>query len=201
MPTINEVWEQALQINANLVVVHDDLTTANARLKTLIDRADETNDWLEELRNLVSQGFTAVTAGMQAMLTRQDLALKLQAYQIEQGQTMICSLEHISRNTCQLVEQATRQTELQTGMETSLDQLVHLFSTVHPEAALVLARAAEERRRIERCCPPPARRPACTYQPCPAPGEPPRVDGLPEVPPFHHVPKDIKSGRDTGSVK
>jgi hypothetical protein len=195
MPTLNEVWEQALQINANLVTVHDDLTTTNSRLQSLLARADEANDWLEELRNLVDQGFATVTAGMQAMLARQDLALKLQAYQIEQGQTMICALEHISRNTCQLVEQATRQTELQTGMEQSLDQLVHLFSTVHPDAALVLARATEERRRIERCCPPPVRKPACTYEPCPAPGEPPRVEHLPEAPTIKREAKTTKRRR------
>lgn len=197
MPTINEVWEQALQINANLVTVHDDLTTANARLSTLIGRADETNDWLEEVRDLVHQGFTVVTAGLQAIQARQDLALKLQAYQIEQGQTMICALEHISRNTCQLVEQATRQTELQTGMEAALTRLVHLASTANPEAALVLAREEEERRRIERCCPPPARKPACTYEPCRAPGEPPRADRLPEAPGFHHQRRQI-GRRDEG---
>lgn len=190
MPTINEVWEQALQINANLATVHGDLTTANARLQTLIARAEEGNDWLEELRDLVLQGFTVVAAGLQGVAARQDLALKLQAHQIEQGKTMICNLEHISRNTCQLVEQASRQTELQTGMETALRQLVHMTSTAHPDAALAWARAEEERHKLERCCPPPARRPACTYEPCPAPGEPPAARNLPEVPGFDRRPRE-----------
>ena len=198
MPTINEVWEQALQINANLVQVHNDLNTANSWLQSLIGRADETNDWLEETRDLLHQGFTVVAAGLQAVQARQDLALKLQAYQIEQGQTMICALEHISRNTCHLVEQAARQTELQTSMEQSLTRLLHIASTAHPEAALVLAREEEERRRIERCCPPPPRRPACTYEPCPAPGEPPRADRLPEAPGFNRERRPIGNRDNEG---
>ena len=198
MPTLNEVWEQALQINANLTIVHGDLTTANSRLQGLLNRADETNDWLHEVRDVENQGFADVTAGLQAIVAREDFALKLQAYQIEQGRTMICALEHISRNTCQLVEQATRQTELQTTMAAALTELVHLFSTVHPDAALNLARAEEERRRIERCCPPPTRKPACSYEPCPAPAEPPRGDRLPDAPRFDRKPREIGRHGENG---
>ena len=45
MPTINEVWEQAQQINANLATLHNDLTTLN-------NRSNLTNTRLNDLLTL-----------------------------------------------------------------------------------------------------------------------------------------------------
>ena len=52
MPTINEVWEQALLINANLATLHNDqvdlkncCALTNQRLAALDAGSHETNDW------------------------------------------------------------------------------------------------------------------------------------------------------------
>lgn len=174
MPTINEVWEQAQQINANLVTVHNDLTG-------LIAGVDETNDWLEEVRQLVNDGFAAMSAGFVGVHARQDITNALLRYEIEQNDTIICALEHISKNTCELVNYAARQTSLQESIAADTAAQRHMFATVHADAALALARESELRQQIEMCCPtkpPPA---PCAYEPCPAPRErtpPPKTTDL-----------------------
>ena len=178
MPTINEVWEQAQQINANLGTLHNDLTTlnnrsnlTNARLNDLLTLTVETNDWLEDIRQTVNTGFLAMAAGISGIIARQDITNQLLHFQSQQQQTMICILEHISQNTCQLLDQASMQTDLQRTMAHDTKALHHMFATANPEAALEYRRHLEDRRRLEECCPPEPRQPACEYQPCETPKE------------------------------
>jgi hypothetical protein len=178
VPTINEVWEQAQQINANLVIIHDDLTglsdccgVTNQRLNTLVSRVEETNDWLEEVRQLVNDGFAAMSVGIAGIHARQDITNALLRYQIEQNNTIICALERISKNTCELLNHAARQTALQERIAADTAAQRHMFATAHPDAALALARESELRREIEACCPPEPPKPPCTYEPCARPGD------------------------------
>jgi len=178
MPTINEVWEEAQKINANLVTLHNDVdalesccATTNQRINDLLAQATETNDWLQELRTLVQDGFTAMAAGFTGMHARQDVTNRLLLHQIEQQQTMICILENISRNTCGLLDQSAQQTELQTGMAADSTALHHMVASSHAEAALAYQRHLEDQRRLEACCPPEERQPACIYERCEAPEE------------------------------
>jgi hypothetical protein len=165
MPTINEVWEQALQINANLVTVHDDL-------EGLTQQANETNDWLQELRQLVADGFASIAAGVSAVHARQDRTNELMFLLVRQQHTIICALEKISSNTCTLVNESVRQTGVQESLDESASALNYMFATDNAEAALSYARHQEERKHLEECCPPPEPETPCSYEPCPAP-EPP----------------------------
>jgi hypothetical protein len=105
-----------------------------------------------------------------------DLALSQNA---KQNDTIICILEHISKNTCELLNQSVVQTKLQTEMQTDLDALEAMYETVHADAALERERLSALKQQIEECCPPPQPEAACKYAPCPAPKplpDPPNID-------------------------
>lgn len=184
MPSINEVWEQALAINANLAIVHNDLldlktccVDTNSKLDQLRVRADESNDWLEEVRDLLSSGFATMASGFEGVHQRQDISNQILVFQARQLQTVICVLENISRNTCALVNTSDAQLRQQTEATESVGALRHMYATANPDAALVLSRADEDAARMAKCCPDKPVPPPCTYQACddarlPQPGKP-----------------------------
>jgi uncharacterized protein with PIN domain len=96
----------------------------------------------------------------------------------QQEDTVICELKKIDRATCNTSTEAHYQTALQRQIEKETASLVEMEKTVHPDAALVLARMNDAREKMEKCCPPPAEKPLCEFEPCsaPSPLEPPRFD-------------------------
>jgi hypothetical protein len=194
MPTINEVWEQALQINANLATIHDDLSdlgecceVTNTRINNLINRTDETNDWLEELRHIINHGFTTLSAGVSGVHARQDLTNRLLMFQVQQQATIICVLEKISENTCNLLNESGQQTDFQETLVDLTEGVNHMFATTNPDAALTYRRALEERQRVEACCPTEQPEPDCYYEPCEEPvipkvGTPEKFEGYESQP-------------------
>jgi hypothetical protein len=162
MPTINEVWEQAQQINANLVTLHNDLVQSLAC-------CSDTNLRLADIQTTLNDGFTSMVNGLNAVAQRQDQTNLVLAYQAAQNQTIICILENISRNTCGILNEADEQTDLQRNLERDFDAVRHMFATANSDAALTHERYLEERRRVEACCPPDPRTPPCEYKPCPEP--------------------------------
>lgn len=180
MPTINEVWEQAQQINANLVIVHNDLTGMQAaidgRLDNAIAQMQQVNVRLQDLRAVVASGLASLSAGIDGIEQRQDTSNELLLFQARQLQTVICILEKIAQNTCAIQNEAHTQTGLQKEIEKSTAAESHMFATLHPGAALELSREEEQKAEIERCCPPEPEPPPCVDRPCPDP------KALPEVP-------------------
>lgn len=99
----------------------------------------------------------------------------------QQNITIICALEHISKNTCALLNESAIQTALQTDMAADLDGLESMFATANPAAALEMERLAALKAQIEQCCPPKKPVPPCDYRPCPSPppiGPPPQSGGV-----------------------
>jgi len=95
-----------------------------------------------------------------------------------QNDTIICVLEKISKQTCELLNQSCLQTPLQTAIEDNTTTLAELFAATHAEAALTRDREQALRDQLEKCCPPTPPEPCCRYETCPAPGP------LPEPPPI-----------------
>lgn len=96
----------------------------------------------------------------------------------QQNDTIICLLEKIAKNTCDLVNQSHSQTALQTGIDKHTAALAELYATTHPEAGLSREREERLRREIEKCCPPKPPVLPCHDKPCAAPqpiGPPPSV--------------------------
>jgi hypothetical protein len=160
MPSVNDVYNQLLAVNNNLT----NLTNAVNNVTTAVNMVN----------NTLNTGFgELVTLGN---YTNQAL------YQNDQQNvTIICALEHISKNTCALLNESVVQTALQTAMAGDIGSLKGMIATAHPGAALEIERLAALKAQIEVCCPPKKHAPPCDYAPCPAPtqiGPPPQVGGV-----------------------
>ena len=160
------------EVNNRLGGVHTRLDGTNARLDDVKAKLDQVTKSIQDVNTTLNWGFgQLITLGN---YTNQALAQNA-----AQNDTMICILEHISRNTCELLNESHTQTGLQTTIRNSATALAELYAAIHAEAALTRQREEALRKQIEECCPPQVPPPPCAYQACPAPrpiGEPPRVD-------------------------
>jgi len=125
----------------------------------------------------------AINATSQAIQADDDQIVQLMAYADTalyqndlQNATIICLLEQIAKNTCDLVNQSALQTSYQEAIEKATTRLSALFAATHQEAAFILEREDQLRKEIEKCCPPKPPTPPCQQKPCPVPkliGPPP----------------------------
>lgn len=189
MPSINDVFNQLQQVNGRLSALESQLVQANGHLQGL--RNDLTqlrgrvDAGFDDTVKTLNAGFTNASQAMQTLAALESFTNQILAHQSAQNDTIICILEKISRNTCNLVSESHIQTGLQTSIQESTSDIRELAKSAQPEAALELQRIADLRRQVEKCCPPAVPPPACTYEPCEAhrfTGEPPR-EHVPEFRP------------------
>jgi len=155
------------------------LDEVNNRLAGVHTRLDGTNARLDDVKTKLDLINTTLNWGFAQLITIGNYTNQALAQNAAQNDTMICILEHISRNTCELLNESHTQTGLQTTIRNSTTTLAELYAATHAEAALTRQREEALRKQIEECCPPQVAPPPCAYQACPAPrplGEPPRVD-------------------------
>lgn len=172
MPSVDDVFNKLVEANTKLQQIHDDLGD-------LKDSTDAVKAAVDTVDGTLQQGFGELIN--QGAYTNQALA-----HNAKQNDTIICILEKISLNTCQLVNEAHTQTGLQTSIEGSAKLLGELYESTHADAALDRGRREALRRQIEECCPPEAPEPVCVYEPCRAPrplGGPPKERPKEERPP------------------
>src|ERR1700738_275527 len=116
----------------------------------------------------------ALLKSLQSVSALQGFQNDVLSQTLNQSETIVCILERISKQTCESLNQIHSQTRLQESMQASLNTLVELFKSAHPEAALELARLAKIREQLLACCPPKEKEPVCVYEPCtsldPSPG-------------------------------
>lgn len=168
MASFNDAYNELQSINANLGVLHADngqLLAGQAAIKAAVDTGTH------NIQTAVEAG----TAVLQGMLLEQQLTNRILFHLTQQADTMICALGAISRNTCGIHNETHVQTGLEKVVSASAVALLDIAKTVHPEAALDLARREAQRAATERCCPPPVEPPVCDHKPCPAP--PPLREG------------------------
>ncbi len=126
----------------------------------------------------------SLKASVDSLVTLEAYANDALYQNARQNETIICILEHISKHTCTLVNEAAVQTRLQRSIEESVKRLAALTAAAHAEAALVLEREEQLKQQIEKCCPPPEPDPPCHYERCKAPDhlkEPPRPPQPPVI--------------------
>ena len=160
MPSAQDIFNKLVEIGGKL----DDL---NATPQAI--RADD--DQLVNIENTDLGELVTLAAYTNQALYQNDL----------QNATIICLLEQISKNTCDLVNQSHLQTALQQTIEKNTMRLAEMFAATHGEAALALEREQVLRREIEKCCPPEQPPPPCQEKPCRAPQQidpPPQVGGV-----------------------
>jgi hypothetical protein len=154
MATLDDAYNQLVEANSHLTDVHNDVQAVKAST--------------DAVNASVKAGFNELG--------------QLVGFEIKQNMTIICNLEKISKQTCELVNQATRQTVAQESMAATLTGLKQLYELSNPEAAVEQGRLEGLRRQIEECCPPERPEPPCKYEPCKDPGKPPRGKDKPEPP-------------------
>jgi hypothetical protein len=177
MPSLNDFFTELQQVNANLQQLHNDSLAETAATNSVRASVDQVNATL-------IAGFTSVSQGLQVIANLQHLTNRFLFHKIKQEDTIICILEKVSKNTCELVNEATVQTRLQSEIRDADDELRLLFETVNASAALEFQRLKKVQADLEACCPPEIPPPACVYEPCPSP---PRTPGEPsrgEIPQF-----------------
>ncbi|SRR6266487_1711414 len=160
-------------VNTRLDGVNGRIDGTNARLDDVKAKLDAVTKSIQDVNKTLNWGFgQLITIGN---YTNQALAQNA-----AQNDTIICILEHISKNTCGILNETHAQTGLQTSIKDSTKVLADLYAATHAEAALTRAREEALRKQIEECCPPTVPPPPCDYAPCPAPRPlsepPPRVD-------------------------
>jgi hypothetical protein len=130
---------------------------------------NQVNTSVEQVDTDVKDGFSVLSADNQVIsneLSQIDGAvLHLSA----QTDTVICNLDKIAREICVLVNEAAKQTALQTRIAADTYAIRRMYATTNPAAALELDRAEDLKQRIDACCPPPQPQPLCVFEPCPAP--------------------------------
>ena len=155
-----------------LVLANQQLGNINTGIAAVKASTDAVKASVDQVNSTLISGFGQLVAIGQ--YTNQALY-----HNDQQNDTIICILEHISKNTCALLNQAVIQTRLQTELEKDIDGMEAMFATANPGAALELKRLEKLKEQIEKCCPPPQPEVPCRYAPCPAPKpiEPPPQQG------------------------
>ncbi|MFA5924600.1 MAG: hypothetical protein WC856_25490 [Methylococcaceae bacterium] len=161
-PTVTDVFNQ--------------LVLANGKL----DQIEVNTSMVTNLNTSINHGFADTINALQAIAQINIEAVKLLYHLTQQADTMICALEHISKNTCEILTQATIQTQLQERLRDDVDALLYIEESAHPDAVLERQRHAELQTKIERCCPPVRPEPACKYEPCDKP-KPVKEPHLPQI--------------------
>jgi hypothetical protein len=154
------------------------------QLKDANDRLESIKGRLLDITAAVNQVNATLTTGFGELVTLGQYTNLALFQNAKQNDTIICILEHISKSTCELLNQSVIQTKLQTDMQQDMDNLEAMYETVHADAALESERLQALKQQIEKCCPPPKPEAPCKYAPCPAPrplGEPPKIEPKPPV--------------------
>lgn len=139
----------------------------------------QVNDKLSDLAPLradVEQLTSIVSANLSQLATLNTYIAQALYQNALRNATIICDLEKISKQTCELLNQACLQTALQTQIQKNTGVIADIVAAAHPEAALIREREQALRSDLEKCCPPPPPKPCCEYEPCKAPpqiGPPP----------------------------
>src|SRR5260221_3012151 len=103
MASINDVFNHLITVNTSLGQIHADgiaETNATTQVKGRVDNLD----------NDVRAGFAATVNALNTIALIDVEAVKLLFLLTPQAATMICSLEHISQKTCDLLNTAPIRT-------------------------------------------------------------------------------------------
>jgi hypothetical protein len=165
MPSADDLFNQVVAANNRLEAIKGELLDIKAA-------TDAVKIAVNQVNGTLTSGFDQLV-----MLGQYNNAALSQ--NAKQNDTIICILEHISENTCELLNQSVVQTRLQTDMDEGVTGLADMYAVVHADAARESERLQQLQRQVEECCPPARPDAPCKYAPCPAPpplGDPPKIE-------------------------
>jgi len=164
MPSADDLFNQLVAANNRLEDIKGDLVDVKGAVNGVTAAVNVVN--------------TTLTNGFNQLITLGQYTNQALYQNDQQNDTIICLLEHISKNTCALLNEAALQTAAQLDMGRDIDALESMFATVNAGAALEAKRLHALKQQIEKCCPPERSVPPCSFEACPAPnpiGPPPEV--------------------------
>ena len=158
-PTVTDVFNQLVLSNGKL------------------DQIELNTSMVTALNATMVSGFATTVDALKAIAAINVESVKLEYHQTQQNDTIICYLEQISRQTCEMLNLMAVQTRFQQQMKEDLSVLRFIGESANPDAVLEKRRHDELQRQIEQCCPPEPDREPCGFKPCERPKEiePPRV--------------------------
>jgi ABC-type transporter Mla subunit MlaD len=180
MPSSSDFMNKLNDIQNVLNTVNN---TLNAKLTDIKNATDAVRASTDQVRGAVQHVDSTLTTGLNSLINIGNYTNQALFENAKQNETIICILEHISKNTCAILNEAHAQTKLQKSMERSAGLLAELYAVTHADAMLTHERMAALKRQIEECCPPKPESPPCSYEPCPEPKR------LPEPKPENTIPK------------
>lgn len=181
MTSISDVFDQLVNANNTLGQLHGDMQAEITATKDVNTSVKAVKTSVDKLDDDVNNGFATTINALGTLAQIEAETAKLVFHLTQQADAMICALEHISKNTCGILTEATVQTKLQTQIAEDTNAVRFIADTTHANAALERERLEALRAQTERCCPPEVRPPACSYEPCPHP-EPVDKPQLPDPP-------------------
>jgi hypothetical protein len=168
-------------VNSRLDGVNGRLDSTNNNLVTIEGKLDAVVNAVNAVVHAVHQVNQTLQWGFAQLITIGNYTNQALYENDLQNDTMICILEHISQNTCALLNEAHLQTGLQQTIKENTSLLADLYAATHGDAAVARERLEALRKQVEECCPPEVPPPPCQYRPCPK-------DFKPVPPPPHTVP-------------
>lgn len=154
MVSIDDVFNELQSVNANLHAVEAELTQTN-------------------------QILTRTEGDVSAIKTLAEYSAVASSHLSKQSDTIICILEKISHNTCDIVNEEHQQTGFQKSIDKHASRLLHIYESVHGSEAIAAHRIHEMEEALLACCPPKPEHPPCTYGPCDKPAplqDPPTIE-------------------------
>jgi ABC-type transporter Mla subunit MlaD len=183
MPSAQDILDAINGADSRLDDVKAKLDTTNSSLNDIKGKLDAINTSVNQVDSDVKNLVNVMQWGFTQVITLLQYADQALFTNDQQNDTIICLLEHISKNTCALLNEAHQQTEYQKAIKYSTKELEGLYEVTHGEAAIVLEREEKLRKQVEECCPPKQEAPPCSYEPCPEPKPlrepPPKTDPPP----------------------
>jgi hypothetical protein len=175
MASIQDVFDEVHSVNLNLNTVQNDLVDIKGVLN-LIQTTDQNG--LALINSTLNAGFVNLSQGISTLIQLQVFMSKTLVHQSKQNDTIICILEHISSNTCAILDETHEQTGLQKKITATIKDLAEMYKSSNPQAALELARHESLEQKIVECCPPKVEASPCVYEPCSLPDDkqPPTPD-------------------------
>ncbi|MDQ3668007.1 MAG: hypothetical protein M3410_15825 [Acidobacteriota bacterium] len=170
MASISDVFDALNDIKGKLDQLHVDGTNNGLKIDATNVELDTVNAKLDVLDQTVTNVGAAVDARFNQVLQQQQLSNQLVHHLTRQQETVICILEHISRNTCELVNLETKDLKATLAIQEHSRITAGILRGAYPNAALDLANRDELERKIEECCPDKPDRTPCQYRPCDTPG-------------------------------
>lgn len=139
---------------------------------------DDLFSQLKDLNQNLQALSVAITSGFQNEAALQAYANDALFQLSQQSDKTICILENISRNSCQLLNEAHTQTASQKSLIRMISHLILVEETAHPDGALQAVRMEDIERRLTECCPSEQPKAPCLYEPCDKVGplKPPTAD-------------------------